>query len=199
MNEYFVGVEDHYAWANLVSVRTSGPDTVLLDRRHVTLLDPRLPASPYHHDSRHLSPPEAEELILHVTTSANHHAAAALSSLLADLAPAKCGGLAIRVPPLARLPTSAAEAHGDGRVMNRADGMIYHSALTRAATQLNLSITYFEKDSVLALAAQTCGTTTRDLERRLKALGTIHGPPWRRNHILASAGAIVAQVAAARD
>lgn len=198
MNAYVVGVEDHYAWANLVSVGTSGPETVLLDKRRVTLLDPRLPASPYHHDSRNLSPLEAEQLILDVTTSANNRAALALSSLLADLTPATCSGLAIRVPPLPRLPATAAEAHGDARVMNRADGMIYHNALTRAAAQLHLRVTYFEKGNVLALAAHACGTTAHDLERRLKALGTVHGPPWRKGHILASAGAILAHDAAAR-
>jgi hypothetical protein len=175
-----------------------GPDVVLLDRRRVTLLDPGLPAAPYHHDSRHLSPPEAEQLVVDVTASANDHAAAALSALLADLAPAPCGGLAIRVPPLPRLPASAAEALGDARVMNRADGMIYHDALTRAAAQLGLSVTYFDKGSVLARAAESCGTTAQELERRLKALALAHGPPWRQGHVLACAGAILARAAAAR-
>ncbi|HEX6048472.1 MAG TPA: hypothetical protein VFZ21_04365 [Gemmatimonadaceae bacterium] len=198
MNEYFVGVEDHYAWANLVSIYTHGADVALLDRRRVTLLDPRLPAAPYHHDSRHLSLPEAEQLVLEVGASANDHAAAALSALLDDLAPAACGGLAIRVPPLPRMPASAAEALGDARVMNRADGMIYHDALTRAATQLGLNVTFFEKGNVLVRVAESCGTTAQELERRLKALGHAHGPPWRSGHVLACAGALLAQAVAAR-
>jgi hypothetical protein len=169
----------------------------LLDRRRVSLLDPGLPPSPYHHDSRHLSPHESEQRILEVTTSANQSAAMALSTLVADLAPARCGGLAIRVPPLPHLPATAAEALGDTRVLNRADGMIYHHALTRAAAQLHLNVTWFEKDTVLALAAQGRGTTALELGRRLKALRTIHGPPWRNGHVLAAAGAILAQLAAA--
>lgn len=53
MSQYFIGIEDHHAWANLVSLATSGPLEVLLDRRRVELLDPPLAASPYHHDTNH--------------------------------------------------------------------------------------------------------------------------------------------------
>ncbi|MGH7619153.1 MAG: hypothetical protein ACREPM_18180 [Gemmatimonadaceae bacterium] len=51
MSEYFIGIEDHYAWANLVSVAMSGAGDVLLDKRRVELLDQRLAVSPYHHDT----------------------------------------------------------------------------------------------------------------------------------------------------
>jgi hypothetical protein len=78
-----------------------------------------------------------------------------------------------------------------GAVTNRADGMIYHRALTQAAIKLNLRVFYFQKDNVLELAAQARGKTARDLESQLKALGTILGPPWRKGHIVACAGAIL--------
>jgi hypothetical protein len=72
--------------------------------------------------------------------------------------------------------------------------MIYHHALTRAAAQLGLSVLHFEKQTVLSLAAHARGTTAPELERRLKALGRTVGPPWRNGHVLACAGAIVAQL-----
>jgi hypothetical protein len=194
MSQYSIGIEDHYAWANLVSLITSGPDEVLLDRRRVELLDQPLPASPYHHDTRRMPLSEAEQLVRDVKTSAHQRAKFALSSLTTALAPATCRGIAIRVPPLPHLPATVAEVHADSRIMNRADGMIYHQALTRAAAELNLRVSYFAKDTVLALAAQARGTTARELERRLQALGTTHGPPWRRGHMLACAGAILAHV-----
>jgi hypothetical protein len=194
MSQYSIGIEDHYAWANLVSLTASGHHEVLLDRRRVELLDQPLPASPYHHDTVHMPRSDAEKLVRDVKTSAHKRAKSALSSLTSELAPATCRGIAIRVPPLPDLPASVAAVHADSRVMNRADGMIYHQALTQAAAELNLRVSYFAKDTVLALAAQARGTTARDLERRLKALGTAHGPPWRRGHILACAGAILADV-----
>jgi len=196
MSEYSVGIEDHYAWANLVSITTSGPDELLLDKRRVELLDPPLPASPYHHDTLRLPIAGAEQLVREVKTSACARARSALSTLVAELAPAKCRGVAIRVPPLRELPATVVEAHADTRVMNRADGMIYHQALTQAAAELNLRVFYFQKENALEMAAQARGKTTRDLERHLNAFGTTHGRPWRKGQIVACAGAIVAHVSA---
>jgi hypothetical protein len=199
VTKYCIGVEDHYAWANLVSVTTSGGEDVLLDRRRVDLLDQSLAASPYHHDTLHLPRLEAETLVRDVRRSANDRATAALSTLVTELAPATCRGVAIRPPPLAHLPATVAEVHADPRVMNRADGMIYHQALTEAAVQLRLPVFFFEKQTVLALAAQARGTTSQDLERRLKAFGKTHGPPWRKGQVLACAGAVLAHVSIVRQ
>lgn len=197
MSEYSIGIEDHYAWANLVSVTTSGPNEILLDRRRVELLDRQLTASPYHHETLQMPLSEAEQLVRDVKASANERAKSALSSLIEELAPAKCRGIAIRVPPLPDLPATVAEVHASTWVTNRADGMIYHQALTRAAAQFNLKVFYFEKGNVLELAAEARGKTARDLERQLKAFGTTLGPPWRKGHIVACAGAILAHAAAA--
>jgi hypothetical protein len=196
MSEYSIGIEDHYAWANLLSVTTSGPNEILLDRRRVELLDRQLTASPYHHETLRMPPSRAEKLVRDVKTSANKRAKSALSSLIGELAPAKCRGIAIRVPPLPDFPATVAEVHANRWLMNRVDGMIYHQALTQAAAQLNLRVFYFEKHNVLELAAQARGKTARDLERRLKAFGTALGPPWRKGHVVACAGAIVAHVSA---
>jgi hypothetical protein len=196
MSEYSIGIEDHYAWANLVSVIMSGPNEILLDKRRVKLLDQQLTAAPYHHDTLQMPLLEAEKLVRDVKISANKLAKSALSSLVGELAPAKCRGIAIRVPPLPDLPPTVAEVHANTWIMNRADGMIYHQALTQAAAQLNLRVFYFEKDNVVELAAQARGKTARVLERQLKAFGTTFGPPWRKGHVVACAGAILAQISA---
>ena len=196
MSEYSIGIEDHYAWANLVCVAVSGPNEVLLDKRRVDLLDPSLPASPYHRDTLRMPADEAEQLVRAVRASASAHAESALSALIADLTPVTCHAIAIRVPPLSHLPTSVAEAHADSRVLNRADGMIYHQALTDAARQLGLNVVQFEKSTVLAQAAQARGATTGELEQRLKDLGKALGPPWQKGHVIACAGAILAGTSA---
>ncbi|HUR32316.1 MAG TPA: hypothetical protein VM032_00870 [Vicinamibacterales bacterium] len=194
MDEFTIGIEDHYAWANLVSITTMASElhAVLLDRRRVRLLDPHLPASPYHHDTLSMSLADGEHLVREVTHSAAALARVALAEVIDELAPARCRGIAIRVPPLPRLPASVAEAHAQAAVRNRADGMIYHQALTQAAARLELKVVFFGKGDVLEQAAQANGTTARDLERQLKALGAAGGPPWRRGQVLACAGAIFA-------
>jgi hypothetical protein len=196
MREYSIGIEDHYAWANLVSVTTSGRNEILLDKRRVELLDQELTASPYHHETLRMPLSRAETLVQNVKASANKRAKSALSSLIRELAPAKCRGIAIRVAPLPDLPATVVEVHANTWIRNRADGMIYHQALTRAAAQLDLRVFYFEQDNVLELAAQARRKTARDLERRLKAFGTTLEPPWRKGQVVACAGAIFAHVSA---
>ncbi len=196
MSDFVVGIEDHYAWANLVSVAADGSDARILDRRRVELLDTGLPASPYHGDTIGMPLLEAESLVRDVRRSAAQRATAALATLIADLSPATCRGIAIRTPPLTRLPERVAEAHADARIRNRADGMIYHLALTDAARARGLEVLFFDRGTVLALAAAARGTTPQALEQQLQQLGKRYGPPWRRGHVVASAGALLAQSAA---
>jgi hypothetical protein len=141
---------------------------------------------------------DAEQLVRDVRASASALAKVALSALVAHLAPATCRAVAIRVPPLPHLPASVAEAHADTAVTNRADGMIYHQALTDAAAQLGLPVVYFDKSTVIGLTADARGMTASELQRRLKALGAASGPPWQKGHIVAAAGAIVAHLSFAR-
>jgi hypothetical protein len=191
MSDFAIGIEDHYGWANLVSIAVSGPDVTLLDKRRVELIDPDLPASPYHHETLQMQPSDAERLVRDVRASANRRSHIALESLIAELAPATCRAIAIRIPPLLELPAGVAEIHANARILYRADGMIYHQALTSAAAQLNLRVFHFDKSRILEQAAQALGIGSADLESRLKALGTTLRPPWRKGHLVACAGAIV--------
>lgn len=193
MSDYVVGIEDHYAWANLVSVAADGADARILDRRRVELLDTGLPASPYHGDTIGMPSLDAERVVREVRRSAAQRAMSALTTLIAALSPATCCGIAIRTPPLTRLPDSVAEAHADAWIRNRADGMIYHLALTDAARARGLEVFLFDKATVMRLAAAGRGTTAPALEQRLQKLGKAFGPPWRRGHVVACAGAILAQ------
>jgi hypothetical protein len=196
MSEYSIGIEDHYAWANLLTVTTVGVEERLVDRRRVELLDRPLPASPYHRESLDLPPREGDDLVRRVRASAGRCARSALATLIAELGPATCRGVAIRLPPLERLPETIADARASAAITNRADGMIYHQALTEAAGQLGLRVLHFDRTTILARAAEARETPAQEFERRLKEFGRTLGPPWRRGHIIACAGAIWAHVSA---
>jgi hypothetical protein len=189
---FAIGIEDHYGYAQLVSVASSGRDLMLVDKRRVALIDPHLPASPYHHDTLKMQPREAEQLVRDVRACADERAFVALESLLGELAPATCRAVAIRVPPLPELPASVAQAHANPWIMNRADGMIPHQALTSAATRLKLRVFHFDRSKILEQAAHARGETPAALEARLRALGKGLEPPWRKGQMLACAGALVA-------
>jgi hypothetical protein len=192
MRDFAIGIEDHYGRAHFVSIAISGAGLTLLDKRQVDLIDPHLPASPYHHETLQMQLSDAEQLLSDVKASANRCSRMAFESLIAELAPAKCRAIAIRIPPLPSLPATVAEVHANSWILNRADGMIYHQALTSAATQLNLSVFHFDKSRILELAAKVQGIASAELERYLKALGRALEPPWRKGQMIACAGAIAA-------
>jgi hypothetical protein len=104
--------------------------------------------------------------------------------------------VAIRLPPLAHLPETAAEAQANAAMRNRADGMIYHQALTDAARQLGLRVLHFDRATILSHAAKARELPAQDFERRLRDFGRVLGPPWRRGHVIACAAAIWAHVTA---
>jgi len=196
MTNFSIGVEDHYGWANLVSVAASGRDINVIDKRRVDLIEPNLATSPYHHETLQMRESEAEKLVRAVKASANRRARIALATLITELAPATCRAIAIRTPPLAELPAEVAEVHANYFIMCRADGMIYHQALTRAAAQRDLRVFQSDKSGILELAAQVRGLKPATLERRLNALGRTLKPPWRKGHLVACAAALVAHDAA---
>ncbi len=99
-------------------------------------------------------------------------------------------GVVLREPPLPHLP-SVAEAHQSYNVTNRADGMIYHDALCRAASALGLDVEWSPRCKETALAAQVLGVTQERLESWLTDLRETMGPPWQKDHRESTARAIV--------
>ena len=197
MSEYSIGIEDHYAWANLVSVTTSGADETLLDRRRVEFARPeivRVSVSSRHPQDVDGGRREARST---VQASANRCAKSALSSPIKELAPATCRGVAIRVPPLSDWPATRIEIHASTWITNRADGMIYHHALTQAATQFDLPVLHFDKETVLERAAQ-CPRKDRSRSRASNesVQGDVRAAVAARV-MSASAAAILAQASSA--
>ena len=173
-----VGVADHSGWAVLVTVAGDG---TFLDRRRIELVDAGLPMLPHHHECQGLPIEQALELVERVRTSAERHAKSSLDALAAAV-PAKIHGVALRECPL--LPETVAERIRNYRAQCVADGVMYRTALAHAAESRGWSVHWYDARKVLTSAPQA-----------LQA-GRPVGPPWRKDHQVAMAAAIVA---AARD
>ena len=179
-----IGIEDHNGWANFVSVIVSGDSISVLDRYQTDLIDPDLPNQPYHHETLEMETRAAEELVQTVKVSAASHAQASLERTIRTLAPdATCVAIAIRHPPIQELPRQISEVHANSRIMYAADGMIYHQALTQAAMGLDLTVSHFNRGTVLSEAAALIGEEQAVLLGKLKALAAALGPPWRKPQI----------------
>ena len=174
------GVSDHNGWAVVVCVA----DGKVLDRRRIELVEPGLPNMPHHHVGQTLPIGEAVALVERVRASAALCARNALDELPADI-----GAIAIRKRPT--LPPTVAERITNYWAQNRADSVMYRDAIAEAAEARGWSVHEYDAKAVFAEAAEALGL--EDISARMKEIGKVLGPPWRKDHKLATAAAIVVQ------
>jgi hypothetical protein len=188
-----LGVADHSGWAVCVTVAARGGIPVVVDRRRVELVEPGVPSQPYHHQAVGMPLPAAEALVARVRESVLRTTAARLSEIRDELEPrCRIAAMTLRVPPLSYVPVTVAEAHASRPVMVRADSMMYHDAIRRAAERLGLVVSLHRRGEEAVCAADRLGVRLEDLEAFLLGAGERFGPPWRREHRLAAAAAMTA-------
>jgi hypothetical protein len=186
-----VGVADHSGWAFLVTAAAVHGEPTVVDRRRVRLIEKGVPNQPYEHDTRALSDAESEQLLRQVKRSIAECTALAFDHLSADLSPRyRVAAIAIRQPPLPRLPATVGEVHGSYHTLCRADGMLYHSAICTAARQRGWTLVLHRRGEELAKAAEALQAGTHDVERFLTDLRQTLKSPWTAEHRNAFAAAI---------
>lgn len=184
-----VGVSDHNGWAVFVTGAAQGTEPVVVDRRRVELIEEDLPKMPYEHETLELDSRRAEQLVKEVRESAEHCAERALS-VLRSAVKEEIAALVLREPPLPGLPESVAAAHASSFIRVRADPMIYHTALCKAAEGLGIAVEWIARGKERPRAAEGLGIETETLDRWLSGLRASLGPPWQKDHQDAMARAV---------
>jgi hypothetical protein len=186
-----VGVADHNGWAILVSVAALNGQPAVVDRRRVPLVEKGVPSQPYHHETLALRDDAAEQLLRQVKRSIDACTTLALDRLSADLRPRyRVSSLAIRHPPLPRLPATVAEVHGSYYTLCRADGMLYHLAICSAARRRHWKVQFHHRGEELAKAAEALQASSDEVERFLGDFRQTLKPPWTAEHRHSFAAAI---------
>jgi hypothetical protein len=187
--EAVVGASDHYARAELVTLAVKNASPILLDRRCVELIDRGLPIAPYHHEALVLELETARELVNRVRRSVAERASAAISTLLADL---RARVLILPASPYEGLPDSLEEVLASRALTNAADGMLYRESLAKAAVELGMEVRrYPRKRDPTALAAGAMNVDVADVNRLIAQFGREAGTPWRKDHKMAAAAALI--------
>ena len=186
-----VGVADHNGWAVLVTAAAVNGQPTVVDRRRVPLIEQGVPSQPYHHETLALPDAESEQLVRRVKRSVAACTKRAFEHLSADLSPRyRVSSIAIRQPPLPRLPPTVAEVHASYYVLCRADGMLYHAAICAAARQHHWDVAFHHRGEGLTRAAQAMKASPAEVEKFVKSLGRTLRPPWTAEHRDACAAAI---------
>jgi hypothetical protein len=179
-----IGVSDHNGWAVLVTVAGDG---ALLDRRRVELVDEGLPQLPHHHEAQGLPIEEAVELVERVRASAERHARLVLEAVATEV-PSRILGVALRECP--RLPPTVAERIQNYRAQNVADWVMYRQALAGAAEARGWRVHWYDAKTVLDAAR--AALQVEDLDAHFQEVRRSIGPPWRKDHKIAMAAAVLA-------
>jgi hypothetical protein len=186
-----VGVADHNGWAHLVSVAAPAGWPIVVDRRRVPLVEKNVPSQPYHHETLALPGAAAEQLLRKVERSIEGCATLAFERLSSDLSTRyRVSSIAIRHPPLPRLPATVAEVHASYYTQCRADGMLYHLAICDAARRRRWEVHLHHRGQELAKAADALGVTTEELAQFVNGLRHSLKPPWTAEYRHAFAAAI---------
>jgi hypothetical protein len=189
-----VGVDDHRGWANLVSVALHGGRVVVVNRRRIELIHPRLPNQPHHHDAQGLALDEARDLLRRVTESIEESCRSALRALVEELDGRGYGPISMAVRAVPETPGDLGVVLGNQAASIAADAALYLRGLAGAAAELGVEVVPYRRRDVEASAARALGREPAELPAFLQSLGEGLGPPWRKEHRMAAAAAIGALV-----
>jgi hypothetical protein len=185
-----IGVSDHAGWAVLVTVAADGR---VLDSRRVELVDAHLPSMPQHHEAQTLPLEQALDLVERVRLSAEQHARRVLGAVARRVA-SPIGGVALReCPPL---PPTVAERIQNYRAQNVADWVMYRMALAKAAEARGWSVHWYDAKTVIPAVCE--GLHVESLDTYFLEARKAFGPPWAKDHRVATAAAISASLARRR-
>jgi hypothetical protein len=177
-----IGVSDHAGWAVMVTVADDG---MVLDSRRVELVDGSLPSMPIHHDAQRLPLDQALNLVERVRVSAEHHAQRALDAVAMTVA-SPIRGVALReCPPL---PPTVAERITDYRAQNVADWVMYRMAIAGEAKSRSWLVHWYNARTVVAAVCQAL--RVQSLDSYFVEARKSFGPPWTKDHKVATAAAI---------
>jgi len=185
-----LGIADHYASSEFVTIGVADGSFTLLGRERVQLIDPKLPSAPYHHEALRMPIEAAESLIREVRASVTNRCRAALSEQIAKFG---ITAVAIQSSPYPLLPDKLTDVLASWPLTCAADGMMYRELLATSAAELGLRVErYPRKTDRVAAAGEALKVPRAEAAELLKSFGRQAGAPWRKEHQDAAASALAA-------
>lgn len=186
-----VGVADHNGWAIFVSVGAVECRPIVIDRRRVQLLDPGLPRQPYHYEATQLDLADTEKLISRVEDSAAINVLNRVAELQQDIAAGyKLTAITIREDPVRPLPKTLAEILSHHPSIHAAEGILYRHALRCVGHTAGIEVESYPRKDSMAHFASRLEIEEERLDDLLREIGQSLGPPWQKDHKVATSAAM---------
>jgi hypothetical protein len=182
-----LGIADHLGWAIAV---TASADHEVADRRRIELIEPGISPAPIHYESRRLDVAATAALVAEARASIRRAASAALDELAAAL-PAPVLSISLRRwPP--DFPDDI-EVQRRAPYEARADAIMYRQELSELAHARGWHVHRYEAKAVVHQAISVLAERAAQV---LQGPRATLGPPWTKDHRIALAATIVAEVGA---
>ena len=179
-----VGIAHHLGWAEAV---TATADHDVVDRRRIELLEPDMPVAPVEHEIADLDDAAAAELVASVRASAVRATTSSLDDLAASV-PDAIVSISLAAWPL-DFPDDIAVLRRPP-YNARADSVMYRQVLDELARARGWDVDLYDND-VLPRAARLLGDRAQSV---LFGPRDKLGPPWTRDHRVALAATVVAEL-----
>lgn len=192
-----LGIAHHLGWAVVVA----SVEYRVVDRRRIELLEPGLPNAPVHHAGGpwelHRTGPTLDDdalatLVATVRAAAVRATATALDDLTSSLS-SPIRSVSLRAIA-SDFPTDVAVQR---RVPyeSRADSVMYRQVLAECARDRGWAVHPYDAHTVEGVAAALLGERAAEV---LHGPRTALGPPWTKDHRIAMAATVLAELASPR-
>lgn len=190
-----VGLKAHSGWAALVALGKPLGEVVVVDRRRIELVEPDTATwakQPYH-AADDLGSDEAKRVVKRGVEAAHRIAAREMRALVkrSNKAAHQIVGCGVLVP--APMPDwTVAQILSVHMRMHKAEGVLFPSALTQAATACDLNAVSIPEKELSERAEKTLGVPLAAVMKTILTLGQSVGPPWGKDQKLAALAAMIA-------
>jgi len=193
MKRAAIGFRMHSGWGALVAVSHVAGAVEILERRRITVIEPKIPGTkqPYHFSER-LEFAEAEKFLSKCFEASTQFAVAAIRQCIEGLRERKyaVAGAAMvmasgrTLPPLANILSSHALIH-------TAEGEFFREAVWKACQFLDLAVTGFRERDLGEAAAAAFEKAAPKMFRQVFEAGRFIGPPWTTDQKTAAIAALL--------
>jgi hypothetical protein len=189
MKRAALGVHMHSGWGVLVAVSTDPLE--ILGRARIVIAAPDTPGAvqPYHFAAR-LAVSEQEKHLADCAASSSRLAASAIAQFARELEGRQTAVVGAAVLAASGRPLPSLEkilaAHA---LIHTAEGEFFRHAVHVAFTDLKIPVIVIRERELGDRAQLVFGESADLLERAIAAMGREMGPPWTKDHKLASLAA----------
>ncbi len=193
MKPAVIGIRVHSGWGALVAMAGQHGAEEVIERRKVTIIDPKAAGvtQPYHYVEE-MELRAAERHLNKCATDSRRLALEALGQIAKELRDREfhLAGSAILLSSARPLP-DLDEILSSHALIHTAEGEFFRHAFRQALERMEIPVTGIRERELANCARKTFGKSAAETQKRINSMGRILGPPWTQDEKSAALAAAI--------